>query len=71
MLLDFKESKINNMLVSYILYSAVSSPGIFYGGCLGLPPPSATVRSILAIGDWIQISDAENREAASFYWAAT
>lgn len=38
--------------------------GIFDGDCLGLEPLSAKAsKSILAKGDWLQISDAKNRKA--------
>lgn len=64
--------KVMTRCVSYIPYSAVSCSALFYGGCLGLQPSTATVvKSILATGDWPQLSGAENRNVASFHWAVT
>lgn len=64
--------KVMSWCVSYSSCSAVSCSGLFYGGCLGLCPHTATaVTSISATGDWPQISGAKNRNVASFHWAVT
>lgn len=63
--------KVMTRCVSSIPYSIMSYPGLLCAGCFGRQPPATVVKSILAIGNWLQISGPENRNVASLHWTVT